>query len=462
MKLTLRPYQLQAVEQIRDSFRRGKRAPLFVLPTGGGKTACFSYIAMNAVSRGNRVMILVHRQELLSQASSSLSRLGVSHGLISPRFAQSRDAVQVASVQTLVRRLDRVTPPELIIVDESHHATASTYRKIFEAFERARVLGVTATPCRTSGDGLSEIFDDLILGPSIRELIEGGFLVHPTVYAPPVGLDLSGVHKRMGDYDKRELGDRLDRPTITGSAVEHYIRIARGQPAIAFCVSINHAEHVADEFRARGFRAIRVDGNMDDSARRAAIEGLGNGKVDVLTSADLIGEGVDIPNVSVAILLRPTHSLALYLQQVGRALRPAEGKTSAIILDHVGNVMRHGFPDDDREWTLEGAEKQPGGSREEISVRVSQCEKCFFVYESGPERCPSCGHAAPPRVRKVSEREGELEKLDREAVERARKAARMQQGGAKTLEDLVKIGQARGYSNPRFWAEKVFKGRKRA
>jgi DNA repair protein RadD len=457
----LREYQRAGVESLRASYRAGRRAPLFVLPTGGGKTAVFSHIAEGARARGKKVTILVHRKELLLQASAALTRLSVEHGILAPWAAQSPADVQIASIQTLARRIERVSKPDLLIIDEAHHATSASYRAVLAAYPAAHVLGVTATPCRTDGAGLRDIFDDLILGPSIGELIRQGFLVPPVVYAPPIGIDVTGVRRKMGDYDKGELAERIDKPKITGSAVEHYQKYCPGQPAIAFCVSIQHAENVAEEFRGAGVRAVRVDGGMDDSSRRAAIEGLGNGAIDLVTSADLIGEGVDIPRVSAAILLRPTHSTALYLQQVGRALRPYEGKTQALILDHVGNVMRHGLPDDDRDWTLDAAPKSGREKADPTLIRVEQCERCFFVYESGPEKCPACGNLQPSKVRKIDAVDGELAKLTKEAVEAARKAKRREQGSAQTLEDLIALGRAKGYKNPKFWAEKVFAGRRR-
>jgi DNA repair protein RadD len=467
---TLRPYQQVGVDQLREAFRKGRRAPLYVLPTGGGKTAVFSFTAEQIRSRGKRAMILVHRQELLSQASKSLSRLGVAHGLINPKYAQQNlEPIQVASVQTLVRRLDRTPAPDLVIVDEAHHATAGSYLKVLQAYPRARILGVTATPVRTDGAGLDEIFDDLILGPSISELIRDGYLVTPTVYAPPIGIDLAGVRKQLGDYDRRELGNRIDKPKITGDCIEHYRRLSPGEPAIAFCVSVDHAEHVASEFRSAGIRAVRVDGAMDDSARKAAIEGLGNGTVDVLTSADLIGEGVDVPRCSVAILLRPTYSEALYLQQVGRALRPFSGKSRALVLDHVGNCMRHGLPDDDRSWSLDGARRTGPRDGSGPVVRVYQCKKCYFVYECGPETCPKCGLAQPSMPRQIGVIDGDLTQLTREQIRMlkeqkklAARAARAQQGQTQTLDDLIKLAEERGYKNPRYWAKSVFKNRRRS
>lgn len=457
---SLRDYQQSGVDAIREAFRRGRRAPLYVLPTGGGKTYTFSHIASSARALGNRIAILVHRQELLEQASQSLTSLGVPHGLLSPRYTETREAVQVASVQTLLRRLERFEAPDLIITDEAHHAVSSTYRKIYAAFPRARILGVTATPVRGDGKGLGEIFDELVLGPTISELIKRGALVSPVVYAPPVGLDLAGVRKILGDYDKKELSERVDKPKITGCAVSHYIKYAAGKPAIAFCVSVRHAAHVAEEFRAAGVRSTHVDGGMRDEERRAALEGLRSGAIDVLTSADLIGEGVDVPRVEVAILLRPTHSEALFLQQVGRALRPCEGKTHALVLDHVGNCMRHGLPDDDRGWSLAGSAGARRGAGDGPITRIEQCEKCFFVYETGPEQCPACGNFQIPKIRKLEIEQGELERLTREKLDAAKKKRR-EVGKAQTLEELIGLAHARGYKNPKYWAEQVMRGRVR-
>jgi DNA repair protein RadD len=453
----LRPYQAEAVSRLRASYASGKRAPLFVLPTGGGKTFVFTYVGNKAVDRGNRVGILVHRQELLLQASRSLHAMGVKHGLISPMFNMNNEPVQVASVQTLLRRLKRHTIPfDLLIVDEAHHAAAGTWRKIIEHYPNAKILGVTATPIRTDGQGLSEVFDDLIVGVSMQTLIELGYLVRPVIYAPPTALDLSGVRKRGGDFDTTQLADRMDKPTITGSAVEHYKRLCPGKPAIAFCASVAHAQHVAEQFRAAGFSSLSLDGTMLDTERKAAIDGLSNGKINVLTSCDIVSEGTDIPVVEAAILLRPTQSTSLYIQQVGRALRSAPGKTQAIILDHVGNVMRHGMPEEHRDWTLDGLARPAAANDNEPPMVLKQCEKCYAVFKPSPV-CPQCGHVHAARTHEIAETEGELKQVDPAEIEAMRREQRREIGKARTLEDLQKIAKQRGYSKG--WAYHIFKAR---
>jgi superfamily II DNA or RNA helicase len=228
--VTLRDYQAKAVNDIRTAYQYGRRAPLFVLPTGGGKTVLFTYIAQNAAERGKRVLILVHRVELLRQTSKALRGFGVRHGLINPQYTPEYTApVQVASVQTIINRIGKMPfTPDLIIIDEAHHATASTWRKVINAYPKARLLGVTATPVRSDGTGLGidagGMFDTLIEGPSTRALMDMGYLVEPTIYAPKDRLDLSGVRTKMGDYDKKQLGELMDKPRITGDAVAHYKR----------------------------------------------------------------------------------------------------------------------------------------------------------------------------------------------------------------------------------------------
>lgn len=454
--MLLRPYQADAVSRIRASYATGNRSPLFVLPTGAGKTYIFTYVSKQATNRGNRVCILIHRQELLTQASRSLRSMGVPHGLIAPQFNQNNEPVQIASVQTLLRRLKRHKPDfDLFVVDEAHHAVAGTWRKILDQYPNAKVLGVTATPIRTDGQGLSDVFDDLIVGVSMATLIDMGFLVRPVVYAPPTAVDLSGIRKRGGDFDTKQLSERLDKPTITGSAVDHYRRLTPGKPAIAFCASVAHAQHVAEQFRAAGFSSVSLDGTMTDAERRNAIEGLGNGSINVLTSCDIVSEGTDIPVVEVAILLRPTQSTSLYIQQVGRALRSAPGKTHAVILDHVGNVLRHGMPEEQRDWTLDGIAKAAANDNEP-TLSVKQCERCYAVFKPSPV-CPQCGHVHAIKTKELTETDGELKQVDPAEIEAMRREQRREIGRARTLEDLQKIAKERGYSKG--WAYHIYRAR---
>ena len=450
--MKLRDYQATAISDIQNAMRTHRRV-LFVLPTGGGKTAIMSVIAQRAAAKGKRILILVHRIELLRQTVEALRRVGVQAGMVNPNYAANYLLpVQVGMVQTVVKRLMFFRHGfDMILTDEAHHAPAGNYTKVLAHFPRAYSLGVTATPVRGDGKGLASEYDVIVEGPNIRQLIDMGYLVEPVVYAPAKALDLTGVRTKLGDYDKTQLSGLMDKPTVTGDAVAHYRKLLNGQPAVAFCVSVAHAQHVAEQFRTAGYKSEAVDGAMELTERQRILDGLGSGAVQVVTSCDIISEGTDIPAIAGAILLRPTQSTGLYMQQVGRALRVIEGKTQAVILDHVGNCMRHGMPDDEREWSLEGVVKR-GRKAAEDEVRAKQCKSCYAVYHVGKTVCPACGAAPEGKPRVVDVQEGELVR-----VEAARKQQRAEVGRARTLQELERIERERGYK--RGWAMMVYKAR---
>jgi len=451
MSLQLRPYQQAAVAEIRAALAAGHRSVLFVLPTGGGKTVVFSHIAERAAARGNRICILVHRVELLEQTSRSLQGLGVRHGLIAANRSMDLSApVQVASVATLARRLHRLPADlfQLLVVDEAHHSNAGTWGKVLGHFHRARVLGVTATPIRCDGRGLNEWYGEMVLGPSAQDLTDGGHLAPARILAPP-GITLQGLRRRMGDYDMRQAAEMLSSGQAMGSPLSHYRQHLEGQTAIAFCCSVAHAEAVAALFNEHGISAASIDGSMDAASRRRLLEELGTGELKVLTSCSLIGEGVDVPSVAGCILLRPTQSLSLHLQMIGRCLRPAPGKTHAVVLDHVGNTLRHGLPTDEREWSLEGVSKR----QREAAPSVRVCPACFAAMASGTPECPECGHQFVPERRELQHVEGELQEVV------ARQARRAEQSSAQSFDDLVRIGHRRGMAKPQAWARHVLAAR---
>jgi superfamily II DNA or RNA helicase len=358
-------------------------------------------------------------------------------------------------VQTLARRLDRIAAqPDLIVIDEAHHATAGIWGKALTHWPEALRLGVTATPVRQDGRGLGVVFDRLVLGPSTAELISGGFLCPARIYAPPPVADLSGLHRRAGDYAIDEAAERMDRPTVTGDAIAHYQRLAAGQRAIAFCCNVKHAEHVCAAFNHAGVEVATLLGCTDPLRRDATVARFAAGELQVLVTVDVVSEGFDIPAAGCAILLRPTQSLGLYLQQVGRVLRPAPGKAAAIVLDHVGNVHRHGWPDDHREWSLDDRLKRAGAAGPPAPA-VRTCQVCFAAFKPAPI-CPMCGaQCAPIKSRAIKQLAGELQELRRTE----QRAARRDQGQARTLQELMAIARQRGYSPA--WAWKVHAARER-
>lgn len=448
--IQLRPYQQSMIDEARAAYARRVRAVLFQLPTGGGKTVTASTVVHGAAQKGNVTWWLTHRRELAAQASQTFHALGIPHGTVqSGHVSNPGAAVQVASIQTIVRRLDQLPAPSLIIFDEAHHIGAASWDAIFHRFPMARILGLTATPWRLDGQGLGRWFGHMVSGPTTAELIEAGSLSRYRLFAPAMP-DLTGVGTTAGDYQRGALAKAMDKPAIVGDAITHYTRLCAGKRAVAFAAGVENSRHIAAQFNAAGIPAEHVDGEMAAHERDAAVERFKAGQTLILCNADLFGEGFDVPAIEAAILLRPTKSLSLHLQQVGRALRPCAGKDVAIILDHAGNSLLHGLPDDPREWSLEDREKKRRGEVAEVSVR--QCKECFFVYRPAP-KCPQCGHVPPVQVRQIEQVEGTLTEVRRvEAV-----AKRRAVGRAETLEDFMQIARERGYKPG--WAHQMMRVR---
>lgn len=483
--ITMRPFQMGAIDRLRIAIAprsrggQGHKSVLLVSPTGSGKTRMFAWLTSKLVAARKRTVVLDHRDELTEQISIALTDANAAHGLIvaGSSYYDPRTIAHVASVFTLGRRLDKVEVPDYVIVDEAHHCIdGSTWGKVI-AYWRALnpnliVIGVTATPERLGGEGLGSMFECMVLGPTTAELIADGWLSPYKLFSPPGQADLTGVRKVGGDLNKGEAEARVDKPRITGNCVEHYRRLLDGAPTVGFCCSISHAEHVADAFRSEGYRAQSIDGKMDKVTRRNLIRDFGSGSINVLTSCDLISEGFDVPGIIGAILLRPTESLALYLQQVGRAIRAVyEGgyapeerearlaaiangpKPYAVIQDHVGNsgyldedqnfITKHGMPCDEREWSLDGRPKKKRETDPDLQP-TKRCPQCYATHKQFVAKCP-CGHEFVVKSRVVKEEAGELQAVDLEA---ARAAARIAQGSAKTAEQMVEqLGYSEGRAN---------------
>lgn len=604
-KFILRDYQKNFIKDIHSQFCAGYKAVCGQSPTGSGKTVIFSYIANGAINQGSKVVILVHRQELILQTSLALAKFQIPNAIIAPasvikssaqiqyrelgrNYIDLNSPCVVASVQTLGRRLDEFTNYfDFIITDECfvgdtliktkngykkikniksgdfvytfnekecffeykpvekrlkkplnenlirinniictenhlfftknnwkkakdltisdfllneyfnfvkiksitnvkknnedsvydltvadnhnyfangflvhncHHAVAGQWRNVTDRNPNAFLLGLTATPERLDGKGLGiesgGVYEKLVLGPSVKSLIERGYLSQPRVFAPPINFDDSALRTIAGDYDVKQMSEMLDQPQIIGDCVRHYSKICPNMPAIAFCSTIEHARHTAEQFCNAGFNFKCIDGTMSDFDRRDAIEGLGSGRYDGLTSCNIISEGTDIPVVGCAIFLRKTKSLSLYLQQAGRVLRPYSGKEYSIILDHVRNVENHGFPEDERDWSLEGRRKQ---KRDEDEIFIRTCPQCYACYKSSLRACPVCGFGAENAIK--SQRE--IEFIDAELVEIQKVQKERERKEANAFNKLLEFGKQRGYSNPYAWAKIVLNSRKR-
>jgi superfamily II DNA or RNA helicase len=440
--MILRPYQQDDIARIRAAYANGARRVLLASPTASGKTFLFATVVAGVAKRGKRVTILGHRDEIIRQIDDALTELGVAHGIIAAGYPSTPELpVQIASVATLVRRLHRLAPaPDFCVVDEAHHAAARTWGRIIEVLPEARILGVTATPQRLDGKGLSDIFDTLIIGPSVEVLIQQGYLSNFTTYAPAQRVDLSKVHTRAGDYALDELAETMSAGVIIEGAVDEYVRLCAGVPAICFAVDIAHSKLVAAAFAARGFRAAHVDGTTPAAERRALIAALGTGEIQVLCNCGLISEGLDVPVVTAAILLRPTKSPALHLQQVGRALRPAPGKAKALILDHTGNTFRFGPADVERRWSLEGK-----AGKGEALPPLQRCFGCGAIIPAAAMICPECGtvlRVPEPKAPHVERAGTTLVATDRLATMTYQQALRWAGGDR---DRLRLVAAARGY-----------------
>lgn len=464
--ITLRPKQVAVIEESRAKLRDGTKRLMIQAPCGFGKTVLGSFIVMNAASKGRRIYFMVHRDELAKQASRTFTNFGIDHGFIMAAFTPSpRKLVQIAMIDTLRNRYERLPVPDILLVDEAHHAASASWQKIINYYaERGTVIiGLSATPSRLDGKPLNDIFDDMVLGPTVKSLIDDGALSKYRYYAPPQVVDLNGVGSKFGDFDKKALAERSDKPQVVGDALAHYKKLLSGKRAIVFAVSIAASQHVVEQFIAGGVPAAHVDGEMSREERAKAISAFERGDILVLSNVSLFGEGFDVKACEGVILLRATQSLSLHIQMCGRAMRPHESKEEAIIIDHVGNVGRLGMPDDEHEWSLEGSTKKGKRKKkdDEPTIPVAQCVKCYACFKPAPV-CPHCGEPVEVKTRKVEHVDGELHEITREMAEAMRKDKRREVGQAQSLAELQKIAAERGYSSG--WAYHTWqaKSRKRA
>lgn len=431
------------------------------MATGAGKTPTACEIIRLALAKGRSTLFLAHRTELLTQASDKLRIFGIPHGLIKAgHTGDLKHKVQVASVQTLVRRLaDIAFVPDMICIDECHLAEAKSYKDILKKYPNAYVIGLSATPGRLDGRGLGKPtgnFECIIPGPPMKELIDRGYLVPLRYFAPPAQFDTSGVASSGGDYNIGQLTDVVDKPAVTGCVVDHWQRIAAGRKTLVFCVSIKHADHVAEQFRNTGVRALAINGKWDAGLRAQALKDFESDKIDVLANCQLYVEGIDIPSISCIADLAPTQSLTRYLQRAGRGMRTHHGKTDCIYLDHSANVTRFGAPTEPREWTLEGSESRKKSAERALSVRV--CPKCFAASPARAAHCIECGHVFEVKPRaEIESRDGELVELTPEQIEKKRE--RREQGRARSLEELRDFGRRKGYAPG--WAIRIWEARQK-
>lgn len=373
--MKLRPYQSRAIQDVRAQYAAGKRKVCLVLPTGAGKTVIAAEVIRLAISRGNRVLFLVHRQELLAQSVAKLEQAGITDLRIIQAgndLGSPTAPVAVASIPTLTRWTERQPLADLVIVDECHHVVAKTWRNLADHYARSLLLGLTATPQRADSRPLGDIFDSLVVGATVRELTELGHLVPCRVFAPP---------------------RTLESKQIAQSPADAYQRYSPGERAVIFCVTVEHARAVAHEMNAAGVRTGVVHGDMPRDARARTLAELDAGTLSAVASIGVLTEGWDSPSVAVCILARKPQHTGLYLQMVGRVLRPSPGKRHATLIDLCGSVHDHGPPDAERTYSLTG---RAISKVDRDAIR--QCATCGGVFLAGPTMCPMCGCELPRRA----------------------------------------------------------------
>lgn len=455
----IRDYQQEIVDKTAFYVRHGGRAVVVQSPTGSGKTVIAGEIIKMALSKNSRVFFLCHRKELITQAYQSFRmKYGLKPSVISAGYTAIPDwNLQICSIDTLRNRLDKYPKPNLVIVDECHHCSSASWTKVIEYYKDTSVIvGFTATPERLDGKGLP-LFDKIIKGPQTLKLIEDGHLSPYTAYSIN-DVDMTGAKKVMGDYAASEVESRVNTKIVTGSAVEHYRKYLSGKKALIFCRTIKHSMDVCNEIR-KFVSCEHIDGNTPKAKRADLMSKFRQGQIRVISNVSLFGEGLDVGDIAGLIMLRPTQSLSLYLQMVGRVLRPAPGKDQAIILDHVGNMRQHGLPCKKRFWTLRPSKLL----REEDEPKIKVCPKCNAANSYVVQVCSNCGHKFPVGVRDNSfiqtredlveiEKDEERKKIDKRVLLR-------EQGKCRDMKSLVELGRKRGYAQPEKWAVYILRAR---
>jgi DNA repair protein RadD len=416
--MELRTHQSEIIDRARGSFLAGKRRVIIQASTGAGKTVIAASIASAAVDKGGKILFLCHRRELCYQARDRFEAFGLTVGLIlageKPDLAQK---IQIATIQTYSRRIALVDQNDvamwvhdanLIIVDECHTGISPTYQKVLlELYENNYCLGLTATPCRGDGKGLGEYFDEILSAVSFKCLIDQGFLV-PYRYYAPAEIDLDKIKTVAGDYDKKELGRRMNNVRLVGDILNNWLKYAGGRQTIIFAVNVKHSLHIQEVFTSNGISCEHIDARTPHEERAQVLADLESGFVQVVTNVGILTEGFDCPVVSCIVIARPTKSYGLFIQMAGRGSRPYGMKENCILLDHGGCLDQHGTLEDDVEWSLEGRKLAwKKKEREEKEKSKSKCTFCGMIFESR-DTCPDCGSPVKSFGKKVEAVDAEL------------------------------------------------------
>lgn len=433
-------YQEKLVKQARQSIANGSKGVFIQSPPGSGKSVIIAEIARLSTIKNNHILFIVHRKELAEQIENDFLKNGVN--------------MKQVTIQTVIKawnRRETMPYPQIIITDETHHSRAKTYQKLYEYFNQAFRLGFSATPWRMNGKGFTDIYDELLTGPSVKWLIENKRLA-PYKYFAEASIDRKHLTQNsMGEFDNQSIAKEFEKSRIYGEIVKHYQKYANNRKAIVYAPSIEISKQITSEFQKVGIQAKHADGTTPKNEREQIMNEFRNNRIQILCNVDLISEGFNVPDCSCVILARPTKSLVLFLQQAMRCMRFQENK-EAIILDHVGNVHEFGLPDMDREWTLNGRNKKK--SNKPSKSLAKQCTFCQAWVEPQTKICPHCKQAFEVQEREIEFVDGELQEVNKENfVTNYKKIKFKREWGDKdkneleTIDDYYLFAKARGYKD---------------
>lgn len=424
------PYQQELIDKARKSLANGNKSVLIVSPAGSGKSIVIAEIARLAINKGGHVMFMVHRKELVEQIKDTFLKdeIDLSH-------------TTIMTVGRIKNRLGKLPKPTLIITDETHHSLAKTYQTIYEYYSDVPRLGFSATPWRLSGKGLKDVYDDMVVGPSVKWLIDNHYLAPFKMYG--FKADTSDLKKSStGDYTKKSMDDMASK-IIHGDIIRNWKDKANGRKTIVYCHSIEFSKKVAQWFNDAGIPAKHADSKTPAKERDEIMDKFREGKIKVLCNVDLVSEGFNVPDCSCVIMLRPTQSLVLYVQQSMRSMRYVKGKT-AIIIDQVENYKNFGLPDADRQWSLNDRKKRKKSDKT-IGPAIRTCDECFAVIPAQCIKCPVCGAKLKIAEKKVEiDEKAKLQEVTDFKLE-VNNLVTKKPSELKTIGELKAYAKAKGY-----------------
>lgn len=436
--MKLRPYQEDVYNKTRQSFIQGAQGVCCVLPCRSGKSFIMLQMSIDGSKKGN-VLVLAHRRSLISQ-----------HKELFEKFNVDMTNIRIECVFTEVNHLGEHGDVNLIIIDEAHLSEASSYRKICEYYNCKKVL-FTATPARLDGKPLT-LADRLVEGISIKELIAMGAVSDFDYYAPDLNLNLDNIDLVAGEYNNEQISDEMRKPAIYGDILKYYRMLGGDRQAIAYCVNVAHSQEVCEMFNKNGISAVHMDAKTPEKEREKILQQFKDNEFKILCNCNLISEGITLPTASVGLLLRPTLSMPLFIQQACRVLTPVEGK-KAIIIDFVNNVEKHGLPTEKREWSLSDKLPKRATYDSHGNLVIKACQKCYKTYKGSLTACPYCGFSNIPTKKELeNKKEIELKKINEEEAQKRKEESYKRKNDiwqCKTMSELVAYARNKGYKNPR-------------